>query len=111
METQGAKGADMSESVTIRTAVPNDREDIDRLAELDGGHAPAGDALLGFVDGRLVAAVGIDDDRTVADPFQYTIDLVRMLSLRAAQERPGKRGGLLTWLFLGHRLSRQGMAA
>ena len=67
--------------------------------------------LLGLVDGRLVAAVGVEDGRTVADPFRYTANLVGMLSVRAAQERPQRGRGLLRWFALGHRLGREGMAA
>ena len=101
----------MTEAITIRHSTPEDLTAIRELAELDGGRPPAGAALVGLVDGRLVAAVGVEDGRTVADPFSYTANLVGMLSVRAAQERPQKGRGLLRWLALGHRLGRQGMAA
>jgi hypothetical protein len=100
----------MTEAITIRHSTEQDLVAIRELAELDGGRAPAGPALLGLVDGRLVAAVGIEDGRAVADPFRYTANLVSMLSLRAARQRPQK-GGLLRWFLLGHRLGREGMAA
>ena len=100
----------MAEAITIRHSTDEDLAAIRELAELDGGRAPSGTALLGLVDGRLVAAVGIEDGRTVADPFSYTANLVQMLSLRAARQRPQK-GGLLRWFLLGHRVGREGMAA
>ena len=101
----------MTEAITIRHSTPGDLRSIRELAELDGGRAPTGPVLLGLVDGRLVAAVGVEDGRTVADPFRYTANLVGMLSVRAAQERPQRGRGLLRWFALGHRLGREGMAA
>ena len=101
----------MTESITIRKSTVQDTEAIRQLAELDGGRPPSGTALLGLVDGQLVAAVGIEDDRTVADPFRYTANLVQMLSLRAARQRPQRGHGLLRWFLLGHRVGREGMAA
>ncbi len=101
----------MTEAITIRHSSADDIAAIRELAELDSGRAPAGQALLGLVDGRLVAAVGIEDGRTVADPFSYTANIVKMLSVRAAQQGPQKGTGLLRWFLLGHRLGRQGMVA
>ena len=101
----------MTESITIRQSTASDVEAIRELAELDGGRAPSGTALLGLVDGQLVAAVGIEDGRAVADPFRYSANLVQMLSLRAARQRPPAGSGLLRWFLLGHRLGREGMAA
>ena len=101
----------MTESITIRQSTTEDLRAIRELAELDGGRAPQGPALLGLVDGRLVAAVGIEDGRAVSDPFSYTQNLVKMLSVRAAKQRPQKGTGFLRWLALGHRLGREGMAA
>jgi predicted transcriptional regulator len=77
----------MTESITIRHSMQADAEALSRLAELDGRHAPAGPALLGYVDRELVAAARVDDGQAVADPFRYTLEVVLVLSLRAAQER------------------------
>jgi hypothetical protein len=101
----------MTEAITIKHSTADDTAAIRELGELDGRRAPAGPALLGLVDGRLVAAVGIEDRRTVADPFSYTANIVKMLSVRAAQQRPQNGGGLLRWFLLGHRLGREGMVA
>jgi hypothetical protein len=76
----------MTESITIRRTTEADREALRRLAELDDG-------------------------RAVADPFRYTLDVVRMLSARAEQERGDGSRRRLRWLTLGHRLGREGSAA
>ena len=77
----------MSNPITIRISKQGDRDRIAALAELDGRHAPEGEALLAEVDGRLWAAVCVADGKTVADPFEHTADVVGLLQLRAEQER------------------------
>jgi hypothetical protein len=81
----------MTGAITIRGSTPADRPQIVRLAELDSGRAPAGRALLAFVDGKLLAAVGVADGHAVADPFEGTADVVELLRMRAEQERDGPR--------------------
>lgn len=77
----------MEPAITIRHARPEDGPDILRLAALDDRPAPAGDALLGFVDGELAAARPLQArGAVVADPFRRTRDLLDLLDLRAAQE-------------------------
>jgi hypothetical protein len=100
----------MTESITIRHTTEADREALRRLAELDGGRPPRGRALIALAGGEPIAAVGVDDGRAVADPFRYALDVVRMLSVRAEQER-GDGVRRLRWLALGHRLGREGLAA
>src|SRR5919108_1450249 len=80
-----SQGAEMSDTITIRHTTEADREALRRLGDLDGGRAPAGPALAAYENGELVAAVGVEDGRTVADPFRYTAYLVRMLDLRIEQ--------------------------
>jgi hypothetical protein len=75
----------VSEPITITAAGRADREELERLAELDSRHAPVGPALIARVDGQLRAAVGVEDGSAVADPFHPTADLVRVL--RAAASR------------------------
>jgi len=41
--------------------------------------------LVALVEGRLWAALGLDDDRIVADPFLPTAPAVELLRLRARQ--------------------------
>ena len=77
----------MTEPITIRHSTDRDRARVLRLAELDDRPAPVGDTLLAEVDGRLWAAVGVDDGGAVADPFRPAGDIVMLLQVRAEQER------------------------
>ena len=76
----------MGEAITIRRATEADARDILRLAALDDRPAPAGDALLGFVDGELRAAMPLDRGSPIADPFHLTGDVVELLRFRAEQD-------------------------
>jgi hypothetical protein len=69
--------------LTIRRSRPSDRAALERLAALDSRQLPAGDLLLGEVDGAALAAVRIDDGATVADPFSPTADLVALIRQQA----------------------------
>jgi hypothetical protein len=80
----------MSGAITIRHSTDGDEPGVLRLAELDDRPAPVGPTLLAEVDGRLWAAVGIDDGSAVADPFRPAADLVMLLHARAEQERAGR---------------------
>jgi hypothetical protein len=90
----------MTQAITIRHSTAADRRRVLELAELDERPAPVGDALLAEVDGRLWAAVGIDDGGAVSDPFEPAEELVLLLQMRAEQERvmrgPGPQLGRLT---------------
>jgi hypothetical protein len=77
----------MTDAITIRSATNRDRVGIRELAELDGRPAPAGEMLLGEVGGRLWAAIGVEDGAVVADPFEPTHQVVRLLEMRREQER------------------------
>jgi hypothetical protein len=65
--------------ITIRHSTEADRAAIERLAQLDSRRPPSGDAVLGFVDGELRAAVSLNGGGTVANPFHATADLVDLL--------------------------------
>ena len=80
----------MSEPITIRHSTSRDRAGVEELAQLDGRPAPVGDTLLAEVDGKLWAAVGVEDGAAVADPFLPTGDVVWLLQLRAEQERAAR---------------------
>jgi hypothetical protein len=80
----------VSEPITIRHSTSRDRVRVEELAELDGRPAPEGDALVAEVDGKLWAAVGVDDGAAVADPFLPTADVVWLLQVRAEQERAAR---------------------
>ena len=70
--------------ITIRPAQPSDADELVRLAELDSQRPPTGDVLLGEVCGRLVAAIEAATDRTLADPFRPTADVIDLLRLRSS---------------------------
>lgn len=80
----------MSEPIMIRHSTSGDRAGVEELAELDGRPAPAGETLLAVVDGKLWAAVGVDDGAAVADPFLPSADVVWLLQIRAEQERAAR---------------------
>ena len=73
--------------ISIRFAAPADRDDGARLAELDSAGRVEGDALVALVDGELRAALALDRDRVIADPFEPTAELATLLELRARQLR------------------------
>ena len=83
-------------SVTIKLSTEADRDRIRRLAELDSRPAPHGDVLLAEVQGRLVAAMGMDGS-IVADPFERTASIVRVLRthLDGGERRERRRRGWL----------------
>ena len=73
-------------TVVIRRAAPIDEADITRLAELeDHAPLPAGERLIGELEGRVVAALDMRSGTVVADPFVPTRGIVELLDLRAAQ--------------------------
>jgi hypothetical protein len=81
----------MNDTVTIRRSTEQDTAALRNLAELDSRHPPAGEALLAFVAGELHAALPLDGEPALADPFRRTAALVELLSLRAAQGRSPAR--------------------
>ena len=90
----------MSDSLTIRLSTEADRQRIRALAELDSGRAPDGDVLLAEVNGRLVAAIGMDGT-VIADPFERTAAVVRVLRAQVdgkpRRARRGRRSWWLSW--------------
>jgi hypothetical protein len=76
----------MTDAITITHSTAADSDDVWRLALLDDRRAPAGPALLAYVDGELRAAVGLVDGQAIADPFHPTAELVEMLRFQARQE-------------------------
>ena len=66
------------------------------LAMLSGRPVPSGRLVVAIVAGRVVAAVRLAGGQPLADPFERTEQLVRLLELRAAQLREvGQRRSLL----------------
>ena len=61
-------------SITIKLSTEADRERIRRLAELDSKPAPHGDVLVAEVNGRLVAAIGMDGSASVVKVLRDHLD-------------------------------------
>jgi hypothetical protein len=68
---------------TIRAAGEADVEVVGRIAELDSRRPPTGQVLVAEDGGRVVAAMSLEDGRTVADPFRATEYAVMLLRARA----------------------------
>jgi hypothetical protein len=81
-------------SLTLRYAVAADADALERLAQLDSQHAPRGVVLVAEVGGELWAAISLDDNTAVADPFRPTGELVALLLARARQLRRTESGRL-----------------
>ena len=77
--------------VAIREAEPADLRELMRLAELDSRHMPEGRTLVAKADGRIRAAIGVDDGHVISDPFVATGSLVDLLHLRVFQVRSSSR--------------------
>jgi hypothetical protein len=70
-------------SYTIRLAGEADAAALSRLAELDSQKPLEGTILVGEMHGEPVAALSIDDDRALADPFRPTAHLLATMRVRA----------------------------
>ena len=77
--------------VVLRLATHGDRPALERLAQLDSTRPPAGEAVIGEVNGRLVAAVSLADGTAIADPFVLGREIVELVRARAAQLGPRSR--------------------
>lgn len=83
-------------AVAICRAQDADMPLLHDLAELDSRKPLEGPVLVALVEGRVWAALGLDDGRVVADPFLSTAPAVELLRLRARQlqaagGRPARR--------------------
>jgi hypothetical protein len=83
--------------VELRYARREDGDTVRRLAALDEAQALEGPVLLAIIDGDPVAALSLDDQRMVADPFAATIEARALLRLRAAQLASGRRRRRRRW--------------
>lgn len=72
-------------AVAIRRAQDADVPLLHDLAELDSRKPLEGPVLVALVEGRMWAALGLDDHRIIADPFLPTAPAVELLRLRARQ--------------------------
>jgi hypothetical protein len=73
----------MQNELLLRADRPTDEQALRQLAALDSVRPIQGRALVAEVDGHAVAAIGIDDGKVVADPFQHTAEVVELLKVRA----------------------------
>ena len=73
----------MLNELVLRADRPTDEQALRRLAALDSVRPIKGRALLAEIDGRAIAAIGIDDGKVVADPFEHTAEVVELLKVRA----------------------------
>jgi len=89
--------------IVIRRAAARDGVALARLAALDSAAPPPGPLLVAEVEGEIRAALALDGDGAIADPFHRTAELVELLRLRASQleaahAASGRRaGGLGEW--------------
>ena len=72
-------------AVAIRRARPDDAPQLRDLAALDSAAPLEGPVLVAVVEGRIWAAVALDDGRFVADPFLPSAPAVELLRLRVRQ--------------------------
>jgi hypothetical protein len=70
-------------SYTIRPATDADAETLRRIALLDARRPLGGRILLAEDDGVTVAALSIDERRSIADPFEPTATALALLRARA----------------------------
>lgn len=74
-------------AIAIRRARPADAPLLRDLAGLDSAKPLEGPVLVAVVEGRIWAALGLDDSRVVADPFLPTAPAIELLALRVRQLR------------------------
>ena len=75
----------MNESITIRRRTDADTQAIERVAALDSGRVPEGDALVAVVGDEVRAVLPLDGGRPLADPFERTAELVELLQVSARE--------------------------
>lgn len=73
----------ISPTISIRAATTGDGPALARLAALDSAPVPFGPVLLAEVDGQPRAALSVNEDRVIGDPFARTVELVELLRVHA----------------------------
>jgi len=71
-------------TVVIRAARGSDGTALENLARMDSQRPLTGNVIVAEQDGVVVAAIG--GERTIADPFRPTSDLVALLRLHAGRQ-------------------------
>jgi hypothetical protein len=103
------------DSVTIRRASVDDEAALRRLADLDSTRVPDGPTLMAEIAGQPVAAISVLSGDSFADPFVPTLELRRLLELRAshlhlssaeeARMRGFRKAPYSAWRTTGRRLA------
>jgi hypothetical protein len=73
--------------MNLNVRFSTESEPIRRLASLAGETPPSGPVMLAELDDEPVAAIGIADGRTVADPSRSSQSIARLLWLRRLEVR------------------------
>ncbi len=73
--------------LTLRISTDADHPQLQSIAERDSSVLPGGTLLVAESGGRLLAAISIETEAVIADPFQRTADAVELLRSRAKQLR------------------------
>jgi hypothetical protein len=77
----------MTTPITFRHSNESDRPVLRRLAELDSARPFKGPVMLAEHEGRAIAAVSMEERRSIADPFKPTAEVVDLLWSWASQAR------------------------
>ena len=85
--TAAAVGSPNDSELLIRRARSADEPALARLAELDGAPVPAAPLLVGEVADQLWAAVSLVTLEEIADPFQPSAGVTRLVLERVHQLR------------------------
>jgi hypothetical protein len=81
----------MNHPITIRRSKTGDVAAVARIAALDSGRAPEGDAMLAFAGEELRVVLPLDGGRALADPFHRTAELVELLRYSVERDRAPRR--------------------
>lgn len=77
--------------IVIRRARDSEMSLLHDLAEIDSAKPLVGPTLVAVVEGRIWAALALDGEHVIADPFLPTAPAVELLRLRLAQLRATER--------------------
>lgn len=77
--------------IVIRRARDSELALLHDLAAIDSAEPLEGPVLVAVVEGRIWAALALDGERVIADPFLPTAPAVELLRLRLAQLRASDR--------------------
>jgi hypothetical protein len=83
---------ELMDTLTIRHALPSDEVALEQLAALDSSRPLRSPVLVGEVGGELWAAVSLDDQKVISDPFRPSGETASVVLERARQlRRPARR--------------------